>query len=512
MAGRRFEVADVVEVLQLWQAGHSLRQLATSLGMGRVRLRQIVAAAEAAGLSPGGSPLTREQLAEVVLTVFAGRLDDGAEQREHVARYHEQIVAGLTTNTVRTVWQRLRDESGLRASETTFRRYVQRHVRRVREEDVTVRKEPTPPGEVGEIDYGFLTRVPGVGGSIRVHGFVMALPSSRHFFADPVDRCDEESWVRSHVAAFEFFGGAPRILRLDNLKTGVLRPDIYDPRLNRGYAEMAEHYGVVLDPCRAGRPKDKPHVERAIPYVRDSLARGREHLGLSGLRDEAPRWCRDVAGRRPHRSLPGTVLEVFETVERPALLALPSHPFEIAHWAKATVHPDCHVQVRGRLYTVPWQNVGRRVDVRVGERVVRIYDAGELLKTHVLQRGLRRYTDPDDLPPSKVAFLLRTPSWCRRRAAELGPHVAALVDELLTDPCPLFRLRQAQAILRLADTYPAARVDAACTLAAEADGSYRTVKTLLVNGLDVQSTDLATHVSNAGAYLHGKQALLEGVR
>lgn len=152
-------------------------------------------------------------------------------------------------------------------------------VQRVREEDVTVRKEPTPPGEVGEVDYGRMAVVDVLGRRRVLQGFLMTLPFSRHLFVDIVDHCDQASWVRSHVAAFTFFGGAPRVLRLDNLKTGVLRPDIYDPRLNRAYAELAEHYGELLDPCRAGKPKDKAHVERAVPYAGDSLVRGREHLG-----------------------------------------------------------------------------------------------------------------------------------------------------------------------------------------------------------------------------------------
>lgn len=512
MAGRRWNVADVVEVLQHWQAGRSQRQMAATLGMGRVRVRHIVEAAEAAGLSPGGAALGREEWAQRVPELFASRCAPATQHGEHLARFHEAVCAGLATNTVRTTWQRLCDEQGLRVSETTFRRYVHEHVQRVREEDVTVRMEPTPPGEVGEVDYGRMGVTDVLGRRRVLQGFIMALPFSRHLFVDVVDRCDQESWVRSHVDAFTFFGGAPRVLRLDNLKTGVVRPDIYDPRLNRAYAELAEHYGVLLDPCRAAKPKDKPHVERAVPYVRDSLVRGREHLGLAGLRDLAPRWCCETAGRRPHRTLPETVLEVFEGVERAALLPLPAEPFEVAHWATATVHPDCHAQVRGSFYTVPWSLVGRRVIVRVGERLVRIYDGGELVKTHLRQQGVRRYTDPDDLPPSKVAFLQRTPAWCRRRSGELGEAVADVVAALLEEPAPLVRLRQAQAVIRLADTYPADRLDTACRLAADADGSYRTVRTILLNGLDQRRDDAATHVSNAGAYLHGVQTLLEDMQ
>lgn len=516
MAGRRFDVADVVEVLQHWQAGRSTRALARSLGMGRDRVRAIVARAEAAGLAPGGPPLTREEWEQRVPELFAARLTPPATaQGQLLADFHKAIVAGLATNTERTVWQRLRDERGLTVSESTFRRYVEAHVREgVRRERVTVRKEVTPPGQVAEVDYELLGRWtnPRTGKRHAVHGFVMTLASSRLHFVDVVLSCDQSSWVASHVAAFEFFGAVPREIRLDNLKTGVLRADIYDPQLNRSYAELAQHYAVLLDPCRAGKPKDKPRVERAVPYVRDSFWRGRDFGSVQEMQEAARRWCRGVSAARSHGTLPGTVGEVFDSLERPALLELPEQPFEIAHWAVGTLHPDCHVQVAGHFYSAPWRHVGKRLHVRVGERVVRIYDGNELVKTHLRRRGQRRYTDPADYPPEKIAFLQRTPAWCRRRAEELGPEVLALVAEMLGGPHPLACLRQAQGVVRLADTYEAERLNVACGRALLADGSLRTVRTILTKGLDLHAGDHAADARHVGAFLHGQQVLLAEVR
>jgi hypothetical protein len=172
----------------------------------------------------------------------------------------------------------------------------------------------------------------------------------------------------------------------------------------------------------------------------------------------------------------------------------------------ATVHPDCHVQSDGRFFSVPWQHVGKQLHIRIGERVMCAYDGTALVKTHLLKPGQRRYTDAADYPPQKVAFLQRTPVWCRRRAAELGPAVVAIVGELLGGPHPLACLRQAQGIIRLADTYTAAEIEAACRRALVADCSLRTVRNILQRG---QSDEAEAHVSNAGAFLHGRQALLE---
>jgi transposase len=122
-------------------------------------------------------------------------------------------------------------------------------------------------------------------------------------FVRPVISMDQASWTASHVEAFAFFGGAPARLVPDNLKTGVDKPDLYDPKLNRAYAELAAHYGVLIDPARARKPKDKPRVERQMPYIRDSWWKGREFTSLAEMQASALHWCREVAGvRKPPRA------------------------------------------------------------------------------------------------------------------------------------------------------------------------------------------------------------------
>lgn len=193
------------------------------------------------------------------------------------------------------------------------------------------------------------------------------------------------------------------------------------------------------------------------------------------------------------------------------MLPLPTEPFEMSAWAKATVHPDCHVQVSPRFFSIPWKYVGRVVDVRIGERVARAYADGELIKTHILERGKRRYTDDNDYPPDKIAFLQRTPTWCRKEASKLGPHVAMLVAQLLPERAPLYLLRQAQGVVRLADTYPPERINTACHRALDTDPSLRTVRTILKNGLDQQPEEAPpSPVAAKGGYLHGPAVLLEG--
>jgi hypothetical protein len=320
---------------------------------------------------------------------------------------------------------------------------------------------------------------------------------------------DARSWVAAHVAAFAFFGGVPRRLVPDNLATGVDRPDLYDPKINRAYGELAAHYGCLVDPARRLKRKDKPRVERPMPYVRDSLWRGREWRDEAHMQTGALTWCVEVAGARHHRSLDGAApLTMFQAVEAAALIGLPPTSFELAGWSTPKVGPDCHIKVGKSLYSVPWRHIGRRVDAREGDRTVEVFIDGAVIKTWArVAKG--KQTDWSDYPPEKVAFFMRTPTWCRRRAAELGESVTAVIAELLAVNA-LHRLRSAQGVVRLADKYSPERLDAACARAiAVGDPSYRTVKGILAAGTEGERPGEPEQVPTAPAHLHGPERLFD---
>jgi transposase len=326
-------VVDVTEILIHWQAGRWISEVAASLGVDRKTIPKYLAPAVAAGIQPGGPPRSTQEWAELVTGWFPQLADTRLRQVTwpEIGRHHQTIrqllAAGVTQATIH---QRLRDEHGLVASVASLRRYVAAMLpQELRRSQVVVLREQVPPGEEAQIDYGYLgVWVDPVGGRRRrVWAFVMVLCCSRHLFVRPVLRMDQRAWTKAHIAAFEFFGGAPRRLVPDNLRTGVDRPDLYDPKINRAYVELASHYGVLIDPARARKPPDKARVERPMPYVRDSLWRGREFASVEQLQHEALRWCRDVAGQRSCRPLQGAApAAVFAAVEAPALLALPTRP------------------------------------------------------------------------------------------------------------------------------------------------------------------------------------------
>jgi transposase len=510
MARRTFDVIDVSEILMHWHAGRSKNEMAESLGVDRKTLRKYIAPAEAAGIRPGGPPRSEQEWAELVAGWFPQLADTRLRQVTWpaIGEHHEfirgQLQAGVTVSTIH---QRLRDEHGLAVSVASLRRYVAANVpEEVRRAQVRVLDpRPAAAGEHAQIDYGQLGRWldPATGRRHVVWAFVMVLACSRHMFVRPVLRMDQAAWTECHVKAFEFFGGVPARLVPDNLKTGVDKPDLYDPKINRSYAELAAHYGCLIDPARALKPRDKARVERPMPYVRDSFWRGREFTSLAQMQAAAMRWSAEVAGRRSCRPLGGAApAMVFTAVEKDALAPLPASPFVLATWARAKIGPDIHAQVDKVLYSLPWQHIGKTADVRLTATMVQFFIGGQLVKTHPRkQRG--KQTDYADYPPEKIAFHMRTPAWCRKQAASIGPACGQVIAELLADNA-LYRLRAAQGVIGLADKHDPGRLEAACAKAiAAGDPSYRTVKGILAAGTERDHTTAATGDGGAGAFLHG---------
>ena len=322
---------DICEIFTHWHAGRSKNEIAGSLGLSRNTVRKYLAAAEAAGMVPGGPPVTQQQWAELARAWFPELADTRLRQvtwpaiEEHRDYIVGQLAAGVT---MATIHQRLADERGLAASVASVRRYVAANLpEEARRSQVTVlRLIPAEPGAEAQIDYGQMGRWtdPATGRKHTVNAFAMVLCCSRHMFVRPVITMDQHAWTACHVAAFQYFGGVPARLVPDNLKTGVDRPDLYDPKINRSYAELAAHYGCLVDPARSRKPKDKAQVERPMPYIRDSFWRGREFTSLAQMQAEAVRWSAEVAGQRACRPLDGAASGV--AVRAGALVTVQGRP------------------------------------------------------------------------------------------------------------------------------------------------------------------------------------------
>ena len=213
----------------------------------------------------------------------------------------------------------------------------------------------------------------------------------------------------------------------DNLKSGVTRPDRYDPDLNRTYQECAEHYGAVILPARVRAPRDKAKVEKHVQVAETVLFAPVRHAHFVRLADAnadlRPRL--DALNAAPFPKLPGNRVTKWETYERPALRPLPLTPYTYAEWARAKVARDYHIAVGRAYYSVPYTLVGQHVDVRVSARVVEIFHQGQRVASHPRARPgvARRPTPPTcrrtiaPMPPAGMPrpFGNGPPAWVPRR-------------------------------------------------------------------------------------------------
>ncbi|HEY2270689.1 MAG TPA: IS21 family transposase [Streptosporangiaceae bacterium] len=502
-------MAGVTEILQHWYAGRPKVEVARSLGVDAKTVRRYVAAAEAAGMAPGGPPVSEEQWRALARQWFPQIAGTGVRQvswRE-IAVHHDRIAGLLGVVPVSVICQRLAGGQGLEASVASVRRYVRAHFPAgARPQEVRMARPPVPPGAEAQVDYGYmgLWPDPSTGRRRRLWAFSMVLPYSRHLFIRPVVSMTQRAWTEAHVAASGFFGGVPAKLTPDNLKAGVCKPDLYDPKINRGYAGLARHYGCLAGPARACHPRDKAVIEAHQRYIRSSFFAGRSWGSLAAMTADAEAWCVQVAGQRRPRPLEGrTVAEVFAAEEAPALLPLPEVRSGPATWSRPKVAPDAHVVVGRTLYSVPYRLTGKRLDARATATAVESCLDGELVKTRV-RRPRGRRTDWADLPGHKTGFFIRTPAWCQAQAGTAGPACATLAGELLAVNA-LFRLRQAQGVLRLGQRYGDARLEAARALEA-GDPSYRTVKGILAAGTGHDGVRLPLPGIAVPAWLRGPGA------
>ncbi|WP_428844579.1 IS21 family transposase [Mycolicibacterium hodleri] len=494
-----------------WNAGRSQVQINEALNIDRKTIRKYLSPALAEGLQPRPEEFDEELWRARIGRWFPELVDPAARSLSwpQIAVHHQWIAEQLKVPvTVATIAQRLRDDHRVEVSESTVRRYIAMTFAEERlEGKVTVPRGAVEPGSEAQIDYGKLGmwRDPDSGRRVAVWVFAMILSCSRALFVQPVLRMDQRSWNASHVAAFEFFGGVPARLVCDNLKTGVERPDLYDPRINLAYGELAAFYGTLIDPARARKPKDKPRVERPMPYIRDSFFAGRQFGSLTQMQADATRWATEVYGVHKHRGLDGqTPASVFTALERDALMPLPPRAFESVVYSLGRVAPDCHVKSGKALYSVPWRLIGQQVTVRTVGDVVQIFHAGTVVATHVLHLS-GRSTNFEHYPPHKVAYTLRSVTWCRVQAEQIGPGAVAIVAEL-SQVNAIHRLRAIQGIIRLREKYGDIRLDAACARAlAVGDPNYRTVKGILVAGTE-HGDDPPQHVPAPPAMLRGPDA------
>jgi transposase len=391
--------------------------------------------------------------------------------------YRELIELALSRGrNAMAIWQDLVDEHGFAARYASVRRFV-----------VKLRGQRTPdahpvivtaPGEEGQVDYGDgpMVRHPGTRKYRRTRLFVFTLGYSRKSVRLLTFTSSTRRWAELHEETFRRLGGTVRVVVPDNLKEGVLAPDIYDPTLNPLFRDVLSHYGAVALPCRVRHANRKGKVESAVGHTKATPLKGLRFETLEEAQAYLDRWDARWADTRIHGTTKRQVAAMFAE-EQPHLQPLPLEPFRYYQYGTRTVHLDGCVEVAGTYYGAPPGWLGREVAVQWDDRHVRLLDptTGELLREHRRQRRGRHTIHPDDrparTPPTMLALLTR--------AARAGVHIGTVCTTIhRRDGEP--GTRRILGVLALAKKYGAAVADEACAAALELGvADYRFVRRYL---------------------------------
>ena len=378
--------------------------------------------------------------------------------------YRELIELALARgrNAV-AIWQDLVSEHGFTSGYQSVRRFVRR-LRGAR----TPEAHPvivTEPGQEAQVDYGLgpMVRDPQSGKYRRTRLFVMTLGYSRKAVRLLVFRSNSRTWAELHEKAFRRLGGAVRVVVLDNLREGVLVPDIYDPTLNPLYRDVLAHYGAVAMPCRIQDPNRKGKVESGIGHAQRTPLKGLRFESLEEAQAYLDRWEAHWADTRIHGTTKRQVSAMFAE-EKPALVPLPLEPFRYYQYGQRTVHLDGCVEVEAAYYGAPPGWIGRLVNVQWNDFYVRLLDprTGQLLREHIRQKRGGYRIQSEDYPkhtPLSTRQLLA-------RAERAGTHIGAFCQAIHQEQGEL-GVRRMLGVLALAKKYGLAAVQEACATALE---------------------------------------------
>ncbi len=486
MPKKRLPMRKIRDALRLHAGGLSKRQIAASLNIGRTAAGEYVGRANRAGLSwPLSDGLTDAALEHLLFPPPRTVSPDQRRQPDW-AIVHRQLRKKNVTLSL--LWEEYRstqpDGYGYSRFCDLYRAWKGTLSATMRQAHVA--------GEKMFVDYAGSTVevIIDPTGEIReAQVFVAVLGASNYTYAQATWSQSLPDWIGSHRRAFDYFGGVARQTVSDNLKSGVTKACFYDPQINRTYAEMAHHYGTAVVPARPHKPRDKAKVEVGVQIVQRWILarlRNRRFFSLAELNGSILDLLQTLNGRTT-RHLGASRRQLFEELDRPALLPLTAEPYVYAEWKERRAGLDYHVEIDKHYYSVPHNLLRQKLWARITDRTVEIFHRGKRVACHMRGSSNRGFTTlRQHMPSAHKRFADWTPERIRRQAAETGPNVGILIDVIMRRrPHPEQGFRSAIGILRLAKTHAAERLDAACERALEINAySYSSVASILKNNLD----------------------------
>jgi transposase len=473
------------EVLRLTHTmGLSRRQVGEATGVGKSSVADYVRRAEAAGIT---WPIPDEiDDAELERRLFPTPDEAPKRAEPEWPKVHRELKRRGVTLVL--LWQEYQAEH---PGGYSYSRFCELHDRWRERISVTMRQTHVA-GEKLFVDWaGDTTPVfdSATGQEHRAHIFVAALGASNYTYAEARWTETLPDWIGAHVNALAAIGGVPKALVPDNLKAGITKPSRYEPGINRTYQDLADHYGCVVLPARVMKPRDKAKVEVAVQIVeRFVLAKLRcqRFFSLAEL-NSAIRDCVTTINGRVMRKIGKSRHELLETLDGPALTALPTTPYSYAEWKRARVAPDYHIEIAGHYYSVPSKLIREIVEARITDATVEIFHKGQRVASHALSAVRNRHTTTTEhMPSAHRRYAEWTPAKIMSEAAKVGPATVALFEAIMkARPHPEQGFRSCLGIVGLARSYGLTRLEAAARRGNDIGAtSYGSIASILKHGID----------------------------
>lgn len=483
-------MTDYRTILRLHQQNISQRIIATTLSCSRNTVSDVLKRFEAVGLSwPLPENLTNLELSKKLYPEKGYESSRKLPDFEYI--HKEMAKSGVTLSLL---WKEYCDVC-LIGREIPFM-YTQfcksyREYATITKATMHIHRKP---GELLEVDWAGQTAKlidRETGEFVDVYIFVAALPSSQYAYVEAFHSQNLENWINAHIHAYKFFGGSTRILVPDNLRTGVTHSSWYTPVINKTYHEMAEHYGTAVIPARVKKPKDKPSVEGTVGVISTwilAALRNQKYFSLYELNQDIKDKL-EKFNSKPFQKKPGSRLSVFLEEEKPLLIPLPYTDYELATWKVATVQFNYHVAVEKMFYSVPYEYIKHKVDVRLTTKIVEVFFNGLRICSHLRLNGHagQYQTKEEHMPEDHKSYTAwnsdRFISW----AHDVGKYTEIAVRSILsTHKIEQQGYRSCMALLKLSDKYGLERLEQASerALSYTSNPSYKSIQTILKTGQD----------------------------
>jgi transposase len=455
------------EILRLrLQAGLSLRQIKDSQRVSLGAVQKITSQAEVQQLDWAQiDQMDDSQLAQLFYPEADTRASEQFQLPDWVAVHQELKRKGVTKHLL---WEEYTQQYPNRSY--SYPQYCHRYQQWVKKQRRSMR-QTHQAGDKLFVDYAGQTVpvVNGETGEIRqAQIFVAVLGASNYTYCEASWTQSLPDWLDSHARTFEFLGGVPRLIVPDNLKSGVSKSCRYDPDINPSYHQLAAHYGCAVMPARPYKPQDKAKAEVGVQIIERWILARLRHQTFFSLAElnQCIRGLLEGVNQKPFQQFKGSRQQWFESLDRPALQALPRHPYQYTDIKTVKVNVDYHIQYEGHLYSVPHHLVGEKLELHGKEQMIELYFRHQRVCSHVRSYRSGTTTEPEHMPVRHEKHHQWSAGRLMNWAQDIGDEVLRWVKtQLKRKAHEQQAYRVCLGLLNLSRQYPAQRLERACAIA-----------------------------------------------